>query len=305
MTQTPHDTPANTPPDPDHEPIVTETADPTVYDKAPTEPRLQLIRRWILRITLALTILSPLVFILAGLGAKIGLWSWQFGLGTLTREVGPILLIATAVMGLIALLAGLLIKPRKGLIIAIFALIIPVIAFAQLSATRAKVASLPFIHDITTDTQDPPVFGSVIMAERDATDGVNTVDYAGKRARTPERDANGEPVMKLVSALQTQAYPEIRTLVLSEPPDVAFGRAEQVARNMGWTIKETDPAGGRIDATAETFWYGFKDDVTIRLRPAQGDGTRVDIRSTSRVGGSDLGANAERIGKFLDAMTEG
>ncbi|MEM9600387.1 MAG: DUF1499 domain-containing protein [Pseudomonadota bacterium] len=285
-----------TDPTPDHEPVVTETTDPLVSEGAAIEPKRYVLRRWVIRLTLALIIIAPLTFMLAGLGSRFGLWSWQFGLGTLTREVGPLLLGATLIMGIVTLIAGFLIKPRKGLIVAIFALIIPIVAYAQLMNVRATAANLPFIHDITTDTQDPPVFGKTIMSERNATAGVNTVDYIGKRVR-----GEGTP---LVSAEQTQAYPEIRTLVLTEEPSVVFGRAEQIAKDMGWAIKETNAESGRIDATDTTFWYGFKDDVTIRLRPAQGGGTRLDVRSTSRVGGSDLGANAARIGKFLAAMKE-
>lgn len=293
-----------TDPTPQHPPVVTETPTPKpVSPDAPVSKRVR-IRKWVLLVTLALAIASPLIFILAGLGAKVGLWSWQFGLGVLTREVGPLVMMITLALGVVALLLAFLIKPRtrRGLVIAALAIIIPVLGFANLKATQDKVASLPFIHDVSTDTQDPPTFGTVIMAERDALEGVNTVDYAGKRA--PSKDAAGKPVEKLVSALQTQAYPEVRTLVLSEAPDVAFGRAEQVARDMGWKIKETDAATGRIDATDTTFWYGFKDDVTIRLRPAQGDGTRVDIRSISRVGGSDIGANAARVEAFLENLKE-
>ena len=281
---------------PNHGPVVSETQTPGVEPTVPKPSKRARFRRWVLRITLALAILSPLIFMLAGLGSRFGIWSWQFGLGTLTREVGPVVLTATLIFGLFSLLLFFFVKPRKGLIIALAAIIIPAAGFAHLTSVRSTAASLPFIHDITTDTQDPPTFGSVIMAEREATPGVNTVDYAGKRDREPDG--------RLVSALQTQAYPEIRTLVLSEPPETAFGRAEQVARDMGWKIKETDADSGRIDATDTTFWYGFRDDVAIRLRPAQGGGTRLDVRSVSRVGGSDLGATAARIEKFLDAMGE-
>lgn len=293
-----------TDPTPNHKPIVTETPVPQPIVADTSKSKRQAFRRWVLRIALGLTILSPLIFILAALGTKIGLWSWQFGLGTLTGDIGPLLLMITMAVGVVALLVAFFIKPRKGVVIAAFALVIPALCFANLISTKNKVASLPFIHDVTTDTQDPPTFGAIIMAEREALDGVNTVDYSGKRAPTPQKDENGEPVMKLVSALQTQAYPEIRTLVLSESPDLAFVRAEQVARDLGWEIKESDSASGRIDATDTTFWYGFKDDVSIRLRPAQGDGTRIDVRSISRVGGSDIGANAARIKSFLDGMAE-
>jgi uncharacterized protein (DUF1499 family) len=295
-----------TDPTPNHPPVVTETPVPQpINPDAPASKRVR-IRKWVLWITLALAIASPLVFILAGLGAKFGIWSWQFGLGVLTREVGPLIMMITLGFGVIALLLAFLIKPRtrRGLIIAALAIIIPVMGFANLKGTQDKVASLPFIHDVTTDTQDPPTFGAVIMAERAEVKNVNTVEYAGKRAPTQAKDADGKPVMKLVSALQTQAYPEVRTIVLNVSPDTAFSLAEQVARDMGWEIKETDAASGRIDATDTTFWYGFKDDVTIRLRTAEGDGTRVDIRSISRVGGSDIGANAARVEAFLENLSE-
>ena len=265
-----------------------------------SKPRWQVLRRWVVRGALALAVLAPLTFMLAGLGAKLGLWSWQFGLMTLTRQLGPLLLFGALIAGALAVLLGLLVKPRRGVLAGVLALAVGLLGFGRLMAVQNTAQNLPFIHDITTDTQDPPTFGPVISAERAATPGVNTLDYAGKTA--PARLADGSRGEKLVSALQTQAYPEVRTLVVSEPVEVAFGRAEQLARDMGWAVKETDLAAGRIDATDKTFWYGFKDDVAIRLRPATGGGTRVDVRSVSRVGGSDLGANAERVEAFLDAM---
>jgi uncharacterized protein (DUF1499 family) len=72
---------------------------------------------------------------------------------------------------------------------------------------------------------------------------------------------------------------------------------------MGWEIAEADAAAGRIEATDTTFWFGFKDDVVIRIRPAEDGGSIVDIRSKSRVGMSDVGANAARIRAFRDRLT--
>jgi len=95
-------------------------------------------RNWFLRLTLALAIIAPLTFVVAALGAKLGLWSWQFGLGTLTRDVGPKLLIASAVFGLISLALALIVKPRKGFVIAILALIIPFIGFVRLGAVQKE-----------------------------------------------------------------------------------------------------------------------------------------------------------------------
>ncbi len=264
--------------------------------------RWQALRRWVLIGATVIAVLAVLNFVFAALGSKLGLWSWQFGLGTLTTQIGPLLLGLSVVAGILALLLALLVKPRSGLAVAALALIVGVVGIARLGAVRTKVANLPFIHDVTTDTQDPPVFTDIVLRERAAVPGVNTLDYDGKTA--PARRSNGTSSTALVSALQTQAYPEIRTLVLSEPVDVVFGRAEQVARDLGWAIKSSDVKAGTIEATDTTFWWGFEDDVAIRLRPAKGGGTRVDARSVSRVGGSDMGANAARLQAFLDAMSE-
>jgi len=181
--------------------------------------------------------------------------------------------------------------------------VIALFAVGKLGATKKAVyVELPFIHDVTTDTQDPPVFGAVIKTERAAVQGVNTDEYIGKTAPVfkNEKPAGEE----LVSVLQTKAFPEIRPLVLSDPKDVVFGEALATAKSMGWKIKEENLANGRIDATDTTFWYGFDDDVTIRLRDGNGGGTIVDVRSLSRIGGSDLGKNAERVGEFLERLAK-
>lgn len=258
------------------------------------------LRKWLLRLSLALTIIAPLLFIVAAIGAKLGLWGWQFGLGTLSLKVGPLALMLGGAVSLLALLAAVFIKPRKGIVIAVIGLLVPLLAIARLGQMKSTVAKLPFIHDVTTDTQNPPEFGKVVMTERAAVKGVNTADYIGKKA--PAKNAEGAAVQKLVSALQTKAYPEIRPLVLSEDRDVVFGEALATVKAMGWKIKREDLASGRIDATDTTFWYGFEDDVTIRLRDSEGGGTIVDVRSLSRVGGSDLGKNAARVGEFLDRL---
>jgi len=103
--------------------------------------------------------------------------------------------------------------------------------------------------------------------------------------------------------LQAKAYPKIRPLIVSDSPDVAFGEALATVKSMGWDVAYSDPAKGQIDATATTFWYGFKDDVAVRIRPSEGGGSVVDVRSISRVGGSDIGANAARIEAFLKKMS--
>ena len=113
----------------------------------------------------------------------------------------------------------------------------------------------------------------------------NTAEYGGKE----------------VADAQRKGYPDIQPKMLEVPPQVAFARALETAERMGWTLVANDPAEGRIEATDTTFWYGFKDDIVIRVTRA-GAGSRVDVRSVSRVGRSDIGTNARRIRRYLDKL---
>ena len=144
---------------------------------------------------------------------------------------------------------------------------------------------MPAIHDITTDTIQPPPFLAILPLRAGA---LNPADYGG-----PD-----------VAAKQQQAYPDIGPLLLNVPPGRAFDRALAAAKAMGWELVASDPAGGRIEATDTTFWFGFKDDVVVRVTP-QPTGSRVDVRSLSRVGGGDIGANAARVRAFLAAVKAG
>ena len=251
-----------------------------------------------------LLILAPLTFVIAALGYKLGIFGIGVSFGVLNTKLGPILLALCAIFGLASLGLAFIVKPRKGLMIGILGVLVPLLAFAKLGATQKAVyEKYPFIHDVTTDTQDPPVFGSVVLAEREATKDVNTTDYVGKKA--PTFNANKEPTGEaLVSALQSKSFPSIRPLILDGSREAVFNAALKTAKSNGWKIKEEDLETGRIDATDTTFWYGFKDDVTIRLREANGGGIIVDVRSLSRVGGSDIGKNAARVGAFLDTMSK-
>lgn len=264
----------------------------------------QKARRWFQRITLALTVLTPIYFLIAALGTKFGLLSMRFGFGKMTYAWSKYLLMVLAIAGLLSLLLALVIKPRKGFGVAGLAIALAVLAMVYGASISKKAQSLPFIHDITTDTQNVPRFTKAILSERAKVERVNTVDYAGKKAPTSEKDADGKPVMMLVSALQSQAeaYADIRPLILEDDTAVVFGQAKAAVAQMGWKLQSENVDTGIIEATDTTFWYGFKDDVVIRISPSEGGGSVVDVRSISRIGGSDLGVNAARIRKFLDVM---
>lgn len=263
------------------------------------------IRHWYHKLVLACVILIPLFFLVSALGVKFGLWDWKVGLG-LTFQSAPILLPALALSGVVGLILAAIIQPRKGFLVSALALLIGAAGLGHGAKVKKTAESLPYIHDITTDTQNVPKFTNAILSERAKVEKVNPVNYVGKKAPTKAKDADGKPVMKLVSVLQTQskAYADIRPLILEDDPDVVFGEAKAAAKQMGWALKSENVKAGIIEATDTTFWYGFEDDVVIRIRPSEGGGSVLDVRSVSRVGGSDIGANAARIRKFLTIMSE-
>lgn len=148
---------------------------------------------------------------------------------------------------------------------------------AVVLVSAAGGAGKPPINDITTDLADPPAFAS-----------------AGAVPAYVDRDmsypADFAPVV-------LQAYPDLEPIQLSAAPEEAYARAVASARSLGWTITHEDPASGTFDASETTAIFRFVDDVTVRVRP-DNDGTRIDLRSKSRDGRGDLGANAERIQRF-------
>lgn len=145
-----------------------------------------------------------------------------------------------------------------------------------------RANEVPPIHDISTDTEHPPEF--VAMIERRGP-GANPLDY----------DADA------LAAVTREAYPFVQPVRSNLPPAQAFARAQQIVDDFGWEVVAADPAAGHLEATATTRLYGFKDDIVVRVR-AEGTGSRIDLRSVSRVGQSDLGANAGRIGAFIVAF---
>ena len=139
----------------------------------------------------------------------------------------------------------------------------------------------PPIHDVTTDIKDPPVF-TMAMAQRP--EGANSLEI--------------DP--QAISA-QQEAYPDVQTIRTSLDIEAAFDRALAVAGDLGWDIYHQDRNAGVIEAVETTAIMAFKDDIVIRVR-SNAQGTKVDLRSVSRVGIGDIGANAKRIRAFQQAF---
>lgn len=108
--------------------------------------------------------------------------------------------------------------------------------------------------------------------------------------------------LEKASPLQLKGYPDIRPLIVDAPPGGAFVTAKAAAQEMGWEVTREDPQAGTLSAVATTFWFGFKDDIEIRVTP-HANGSRIDLRSKSRVGKGDAGANAKRIRAYMARFT--
>jgi hypothetical protein len=259
---------------------------------------------------LCVSIFAALWFAIAALGTKFGFWPWQVGLGQMTIGIGPGIALLALVLALIAQVISLIKAPRtQPFILALAATLIAAFCMFRLAGLGAQAGSLPPLHDIQTDWSDPIQYSDTIMAAREAQGETNPVldaptvpDYAEERwPGTAGR---------LVSELQEEAetkdagkgtvYPSLESIYFDAPPAAVAAVAERIMDRKGWEIVSAAPetvdtsAIIQVEATATSGWFGFKDDVAIRIRPVEG-ATEVDIRSTSRVGLSDLGANSSRV----------
>jgi len=237
---------------------------------------------WVVLLGAGLAVASALVLVAAPVGYRLGILPLRVALLTFLRW-GVYGGIAAAVVSLIGLVMTL-VRPRemrRGTALAAVSLLVGVVLVAVLARFRMGPPAPP-IHDITTDTQNPPEYVAVLPLRANAP---NTTVYGGDK----------------IASQQREAYPDLQPLMLKVPPARAFERALATVRKMAWDLVGEDATAGRIEATDTTFWFGFKDDVVIRIRPADG-GSRVDVRSLSRVGVGDVGTNAKRIRRFLDAL---
>jgi uncharacterized protein (DUF1499 family) len=144
---------------------------------------------------------------------------------------------------------------------------------------------VPTLHEISTDLDSPPPFVA-IKAIREQNPKLNPSDYV--------RELNVRGTRLNVPDAQRKAFPDIQPVMLAVPPDQAFAIVDKAIADLGWERVATVPAEGRIEATDSTRFFGFKDDVVVRVR-AEGAGSRIDIRSKSRVGLGDAGTNARRV----------
>lgn len=225
------------------------------------------------------TLLAALVLLLSGYGYQWGAWGLGTGF-TLLRYA------AYASIGLFVLAGGSVWFLRRSGKAAVSLLVIVLILSGAASGTalywQQRAQSVPPIHDITTDLDDPPEFSAMVRIRADAP---NPPEYDYETSAGPQREA----------------YPHIEPLVLDRDLQEVMDIAVLLVVNRGWDLVAINRNEGRIEATEKLPWFGFKDDVVLRFREVNG-ATRVDMRSKSRIGRSDLGVNAKRIERFLNDL---
>lgn len=235
---------------------------------------------------------------LAALVAPLGVWlgAWEFGTGfQILGAVNPYTpWVGLGCLAVALALFGLAHKRGTGNGVTLFnmaaagALASGIAWYIPTTFQAPEGESYPPIHDVSTDLVDIPVYVAVMPLRADAP---NTTVYGGSRNMTPERNAQ----------LQQEAFPDLVPKYYADTRAQMFDRALAAVDAMGWELVAAVPEEGRIEATATTFWFRFKDDVVIRLREENGQ-TRIDARSLSRVGGGDAGTNAKRLRKFFEIL---
>lgn len=227
---------------------------------------------------LVLAIACVVAGMLSGLGYRAGLWHFRAGF-LILRGAFFVALAA----GALSLLGILFSRGRRRAMAGGIAGLVIALGFAYVPwHWKQTLDALPYIHDITTDTEDPPQFvaAAQLRGEMD-----HPIAYDG-----PE-----------VAAQQRSAYPDLAPLLTSASRDQVFEAAYQTVQDIGMRLTDADSAAGRVEASYSSFWYGFTDDMVVRISETS-SGTRVDVRSKSRVGHSDLGRNARHVRTFLSKL---
>jgi uncharacterized protein (DUF1499 family) len=219
--------------------------------------------------------------ILSPVGFRLGLWDFGVALRLVLRYA-TFAALAGFALCIVGLLFAKLGKTPIPVGRALAGLIMSGVFAGYVLLQFNKVQGLPYIHDITTDTENPPAFVALANARTAAPNGLA---YKGVE----------------IAEKQKQAYPEIGPVQSSLSPSELFAKAEAAARAAGWEIAAADAQAGRIEATATSLIYGFKDDIVIRITPQAG-GSQLDMRSMSRMGRSDVGMNAKRIREFVASL---
>ena len=236
-------------------------------------------QRWWAKAILVGGVIGLASIAIGALGTKFGIWDFRAGLGLFA--LGGALGVLGVVLGLVALLVTITRNLPAARASTATGLVICAVIAGIFGSQFIAARGVPPIHNISTDTADPPAFDRIVALRGE---GSNPLDYDPK-----------------IADQQKAAYPDVQPFISDAAPGEMFNRARAALEGLGLEIVNANPDAGMIEATATTFWMGFKDDVVVRVRPRDA-GSVVDIRSVSRVGQSDIGVNAKRIRAIIDHL---
>lgn len=240
--------------------------------------------RWWTWLLLLSGVSAVVLLVMAPLGYKFHVFALQpsFVSLLLALVLGVLVVLGSLVMVIVASMQSMP-RNRNLLVVALVLALVPVVFIAP---QIIKGRSAAPIHDISTDTANPPQFDKIVAMRKGA---ANSLKYG-----------DGKPLADYI-ALQEKTYPDVKPLHTDLSVADAVVHAKDLLSAEGLQVVNADPDKGIVEAVATTFWFGFKDDVVVRVTPAD-HGSTVDVRSVSRIGVSDLGVNAARIVKFLHAF---
>jgi fatty-acyl-CoA synthase len=266
-----------------------------IFDAA-TLARFRRIRRGVLIAAVIMALAAPAAILLGAVGSKVGWFSLNIGFDWLAIRVAPALALIAAALGVLALNAALILPPRHGASAALFAIALGGTTFAALLQWHLQAMRAPPVHDVDTDWTAPLLFSPRLMLARGAAS--NPVETNPTVPLSPyTRDVAGQSV----AAINAQTCPGATPTTLTVPPAQAFARAKAALKDAHLTLVTDDPAHGVLEATAVSFWFGFKDDVAVQVRPS-GAGARIDLRASSRLGLSDFGRDCQLVTRLRQAL---
>ncbi len=244
----------------------------------------------IAKIGLILAVLCGLGILISAYGFRMDMWNNKMAFKFITWAA-----YGSVGAGILSIIGFVMAKNAKssvglaviGIVISAILVIVPY-SYDKLLDRKAH----PKIHDITTDTVNPPEFVAIVGLRTEAikknpNSVKNKFKYGGEK----------------VSTLQRKFHPNLKSIKFKQPANKVFNTTLDLVKKMGWKVAAAVPAEGRIEATASTMWLGFKDDVVFRIKQA-GKDTHLDMRSASRFGKGDRGENARRVKAFLTQLKD-
>jgi fatty-acyl-CoA synthase len=266
-----------------------------IFD-APTLARFRRIRRGLIIAAVILAVAAPATILLGAVGSKAGWFGLTLGFDWLAIRVAPALAVIAAALGALALVAALILPPRHGAGVALFAMALGGVTFGALAQWRLQALQAPPVHDVATDWTSPLLFSPKLMLARGPdSNAVESNPTVPLSAYT--RDTAGQSV----AAINARTCPGATPTTLAVPPVQAFAQAKRALMDAHLKLVTDDPAHGLLEATATSFWFGFKDDVAVQVRPS-GAGARIDLRASSRLGLSDFGRDCRLVTRLRGAL---